>query len=150
MPHIRCSPFDYDVTFSRPLKQAWLDILLSWGSSTGRRLATLPKYQFLTLFIILSEAIKPNCVKNLESGFRTCGIYPLNPQPSLLKLATKEIIPEKPLWQRSQGLWWESVIEMLEKLRHDPVNTKSARKKKINFPLAGAFQWMAYHLNLSL
>lgn len=51
---------------------------------------------------------KPNCVKNLESGFRTCGIYPLNPQPSLLKLPTKEIIPEKQLWQRSQGLWWES------------------------------------------
>lgn len=29
----------------------------------------------------------------------------------------------------------ESVIEMLDKLRHDPVNTKSARKKKINIPL---------------
>lgn len=109
--------------------------MLSWGSSTGRRLATLPKYQFPTLLTILSEAIKPYCVKNLESGFRTCGIYPLKPQPSLLKLPTKEIIPKKPLWQRSQGLWWESVIEMLEKLGHDPVNTKSARKKKINFPL---------------
>lgn len=31
----------------------------------------------------------------------------------------------------------ESVIEMLEKPRHDPdpINTKSARKKKINVPL---------------
>lgn len=88
-----------DVAFSRPSKQAWRNILLSWGSSAGRRLLTLPKYQFPTLLTILSEAIKPNCVKNLESGFRTCGIYPLNPQPSLLKLPTKEIIPEKQLWQ---------------------------------------------------
>lgn len=70
-----------DVAFFRSLNQARRDILLGWRTTADRRLATLPKYQFPTLLSNLCEAIKPICIKNLQSGSGLVGYIPQNPQP---------------------------------------------------------------------
>lgn len=64
-----------DVAFFHPLKQAWRSILLKWKQGPGRSDASLPKDRFppllKELFLTLKEA-------NVISGFRKCGIVPLN------------------------------------------------------------------------
>ncbi|CAB4034515.1 jerky homolog-like [Paramuricea clavata] len=71
-----------DVAFCGPLKRK---ILKEWKlQNTGQ--ATLPKDAFPRLLKELEESLN---LKNLVSGFKTCGIYPLNAQELLRKLPSQ-------------------------------------------------------------
>jgi hypothetical protein len=121
-----------DVAFFRPLKQAWRKILCDWKVTADRRLINLPKNHFPSLLRKLCDEIKPNAPKNLEAGFKACGIYPLDPQVVMKKLPITNEEAESPT-KKARELVGEGVIDLLTKLRYDsPGGARAQRKKKIN------------------
>lgn len=122
-----------DVAFFRPLKGAWRQILCDWKVTADRRLSNLPKNQFPSLLAKLCETISANQAKNLQAGFRACGIYPLDPKHVLDKFAKRmeNHVMESPSKQ-PRKLVGEAVIQFLSDLRHSPGQTKPMRKKKLN------------------
>lgn len=120
-----------DVAFFRPLKCAWRKILFEWKMEADRRITNLPKHHFPSLLKKLCEAISENEQKNLQSGFRSCGIYPFDPNQVLKKLPKKDN-PETPT-KRTKELVGETVITFLSSLRYgSPGSTPKTRKRKIN------------------
>ena len=76
-----------DVAFYGPLKRKRRKILKEWKlQNTGQ--ATLPKDAFPRLLKELEESLN---LKNLVSGFKSCGIYPLNAQELLRKLPSQSL-----------------------------------------------------------
>ncbi|KAJ8910919.1 hypothetical protein NQ315_014253 [Exocentrus adspersus] len=68
-----------DIAFFRLLKIAWRKILANWKESEeGISYTVLQKQHFPPLLTKLMQAIEPNTVANLKSGFRKCGIVPIN------------------------------------------------------------------------
>lgn len=76
-----------DVAVFRPLKSHWREILSSWKmTASGSRCSSIPKDEFPGLLKKLMAAMEPNIEKNLKSGFRKTGIFPLNKQQVLSRL----------------------------------------------------------------
>lgn len=120
-----------DVAFFRPLKHAWREILGEWKLSADRRLSSLPKNHFPHLLGKLMDAISGNAGKNLQAGFKACGIVPLNANVVLAKLPTNSV--EESPTKKAVELVGEGVIDLLSKLRYDsPGAAKRIKKKKIN------------------
>ncbi len=110
-----------DVAFYGPLKRKWRKILKEWKlQNTGQ--ATLPKDAFPRLLKELEESLN---VKNLVSGFKTCGIYPLNAQELLRKL------PSQSLPEDINNSVSNVVLEQLKSMRGPTENIKAPRRKKI-------------------
>lgn len=63
-----------DVAFFRPMKIAWRKILEEWKQGPGRRESSVPKDKFPALLKKLCDSLQE---KNVVSGFKKCGIYPL-------------------------------------------------------------------------
>nr|CAI5841642.1 unnamed protein product [Callosobruchus analis] len=83
-----------DVAFFRPMKVAWRKVLIDWKATPeGMSCTILPKHQFPPLLKRVLENLEPNFKKNLESGFRKCGIYPCDVQPLLDRIAHKQVEP---------------------------------------------------------
>ncbi|XP_046684451.1 MFS-type transporter clz9-like [Homalodisca vitripennis] len=72
-----------DVAFFRPLKISWRAILKDWKNGPGRYEATVPKDKFPSLLKKVFETCKPD---NIISGFKKCGIIPINRKPVLAML----------------------------------------------------------------
>lgn len=68
-----------DVAVFGPLKRIWRKILRKWKESPeGRKCATVPKYRFPKLLKDMMDLLQENVNKNLQSGFRKCGVHPLD------------------------------------------------------------------------
>ena len=96
-----------DVAFYGPLKRKWCKILKNWKVQNPGQ-TTLPKDSFPRLLKQLEECLN---VENLISGFKTCGIYPLDPEQLLKKL------PEEVSLDNVNGTVSGVVVEQLKGMR---------------------------------
>lgn len=114
-----------DVAFFRPLKAAWRKVLLSWRTGEGLKKCSIPKDKFPHLLKSLLEEISPNQQNNIVSGFRKCGIVPIN---------RDEVLRRIPDENAEVGILQEhvnnTVVTYLKNLRYgDGSATASTRKK---------------------
>ena len=103
-----------DVAVYGPMKKAWREILTSWKENKGLTRATLPKDQFRSLLSDLLNKLKPNLQQNLVSGFRTCGIEPVDRQQVLKRLPGVSDDTEA----NASANVSESVLKMLSTMRY--------------------------------
>ena len=103
-----------DVAVYGPMKKAWRAILTAWKEGAGRTRASLPKDKFPTLLSQLMTKLQPNIKQNLQSGFRACGIAPLDRQQVLKKLPGQTTGNEGDTGATVSA----AVIDMLDKLRY--------------------------------
>jgi hypothetical protein len=115
-----------DVAFFRPMKAAWRNILTNWKSTPeGGRSLSLDKSCFPRLLKKLMEDIHVNEGKNLVSGFKACGITPVDVEPLLKKI---------PGLNNSQANIEEidaSFLESLSAKRCEVTKPKFVKKKKL-------------------
>lgn len=78
-----CQPLD--VSVFAPTKKLWRKILTEWKMREGRLMPVLPKEWFPCLLAQLMDALTPTAVKNIQSGFRKCGIVPVDQTAILYK-----------------------------------------------------------------
>ncbi|KAK6963260.1 tigger transposable element-derived protein 2 [Biomphalaria glabrata] len=85
----KCQPLD--VSFFAPLKREWRRLLESHKvkhpSSTS-----LDKKMFPAMLGSLIDGMGMRCAQNLISGFRACGIHPLDPHQVLKKIPAAEVL----------------------------------------------------------
>jgi hypothetical protein len=121
-----CQPLD--VSFFRPLKTAWRKLLEDWKKREGRKLPSLPKDVFPRLLNKLHEEILPNAKSNIKSGFRKCGIAPLNKE-QVLKSLPEEKCSSSAGAEASDEVT-ESFINLLKEMRYGSGDDGHTRKKK--------------------
>ena len=110
-----------DVAFFGPLKRKWRKILKDWKLNNPGQ-TTLSKDSFPRLLKQLEECLNQ---ENLVSGFRTCGIYPMNPQELIKKL------PSQSLPEDINSSVSDVVLKQLQSMRGQDT-TKAAKRKKLN------------------
>ena len=76
----------YTVVEFGPLKRAWREALVDWEKCEGCQFTVTPKKWFPRLLAQLFEKIKNSVKTNIISGFRKCGILPLNKHDILMKM----------------------------------------------------------------
>lgn len=110
-----------DVAVFSSLKTQWKGVLKEWKAKNSRQLS-MEKTQFPNLLKTCIDK-NENIQSNIISGFRTTGIYPLNPDELLKKFQNKEDFnPE---------LVSESFIELLSQSRSS-TTPRVKRGRKIN------------------
>jgi DDE superfamily endonuclease/helix-turn-helix, Psq domain len=116
-----------DVAFFHPMKMAWRKTLIDWKATPeGMSWSVLPKQHFPTLLKKVLDTLQPNIKKNLESGFKKCGIYPCDEQPLLDRIAHKQVEP---------SAICSAFLDALQSTRDAcSVKPKLTRKKKISLP----------------
>lgn len=124
-----------DVAFFRPMKIAWRKILHDWKQGPGRNEATIPKSKFPNLLKKLCEACKS---ENIVSGFRKCGIVPLDRSKVLSMLPSTDISlqssgsltpMQSPVASTTSIAIDNSFRELLNNLRRQ--ETTGLRKKRV-------------------
>lgn len=76
-----------DVSVFRPMKGHWRSILTDFKSTAlGRRSATMPKGEFPKYLARLIEKLQKSITQNIISGFKKCGVYPLNAHAVLSRI----------------------------------------------------------------
>ena len=108
-----------DVACFRPLKSAWRAILSDWKEKSNCT-ASLFKDEFPKLLKNLESQIHIRSAENMVSGFRACGIIPLDRNMVLSKL------PSRRTNDISNQVLNESVIDMLRQRN----TTSSALRRK--------------------
>ncbi|XP_065669381.1 uncharacterized protein LOC136088747 [Hydra vulgaris] len=117
-----------DVTFFKPLKTAWRRIITEYKvSPVGCTKASLEKQHFPELLNNLFIAIKPNQANNLKSGFRKCGIYPVNVNQLLTQFRERESYDKEFL---------EDSFKIFLQEEYKPLQSSETekRKKKLSIP----------------
>lgn len=120
-----------DVAFFAPLKKAWREILGKWKMGPGRNFSAIPKDKFPRLLNNLVKKIEPNASNNMKSGFRKCGIIPVNKEEVL------KMLPAQPVRSEAQAvvereLIDETFINVLKAMRYeDTENTTKKKKTKL-------------------
>ena len=76
-----------DVSFFKPLKSAWRNVLLEWKKFSR---GAISKDVFPALLKETLDKIKASESQNIKSGFRATGIIPFDPQHVLSKLSDTE------------------------------------------------------------
>lgn len=112
-----------DIAFFGPLKKEWRKILLKYKIENPAQ-KTVNKKHFPTLLKTLIENIELHQSKNLRSGFKAAGIYPLNP---------REVLKRIPEFEFSDSMTYqidESLLDYLKQSRA-PNPIKTVRNKKI-------------------
>ena len=121
-----------DVAFFRPLKSTWRQILEEWKKGPGRAEATVPKGKFPALLKKLSDSLKEEIV---ISGFKKCGIAPLN-RNKVLSMLPKIIDDEENQnpenIQKNTEAVDRSFQELLQNLRHDQTPKIRQKRTKVN------------------
>lgn len=120
-----CQPLD--VAVFHPMKVSWRAVLEDWKL---RNRGVLPKIEFPRQ---LRKALEKTNVErqqaNIKSGFRLCGIYPLDRESVLKKLPSKMRLDE--LSSASEVSWTAAFVDQLEKFRTLD-KTSKPRGKKLN------------------
>ena len=78
-----------DVSVYGPMKRVWRTILQEWRNES-RATGSIPKELFPMLLSRLNRSIQSTITANLISGFRTCGLYPVDHFQVLKKLPESE------------------------------------------------------------
>jgi len=117
-----------DVAFFKPLKTAWRKIITEYKDSpAGCTKTSLQKQHFPELLNKLLIAVEPNQAKNLKSGFRKCGVYPVNDNKLLSQYRKRESYDEEFLEDAFKVFLQEKYKTM------QSVETKK-RKRKLSVP----------------
>ena len=113
-----------DVSVFRPAKLHWRQILQRWRMESRSR-GTLPKTQFPLLLSSLCSQLEG---KNLVSGFRACGIVPLDASQVLKRIPTQNAdTSQTPLLS-------DSVMDLLERNCGGDKAVRRKRGKKVPAP----------------
>lgn len=113
-----------DVAFFGPMKKLWRSILSKWKESkSGAKYPTIPKDLFPKLLKELVIKLEENKSQNLISGFKKCGIYPINKQILLDRL------PQN-LTQVDNNIISEAFLDQLETKRADYLGVSNAKKRR--------------------
>jgi len=116
-----------DVAVYGPLKKTWRSVLTAWKETAGRSKASLPKDKFPGLLAELIQKLEPHVKQNLLSGFRACGIVPLDRQEVLKKL------PGQSSEASTSATVSAAVIDMLGTLRYgEKEETVRRRRRKVD------------------
>lgn len=118
-----------DVAFFAPMKKAWRVILSEW-KKTNR--GCIVKSDFPKL---LNKCIKniENLETNIRSGFRGCGIIPLNPNVVLNKIPDVDVNQEADK-RENENHWTTSLKEFLKESRlatTQDIRPKRGKKLKV-------------------
>lgn len=124
-----CQPLD--VAFFAPLKKHWREILTRWKQHEGRQLPVLPKESFPQLLASLLEALQPELKKNINSGFRKCGIVPLNRDVVLQRIvhSSAEASAEEGAIQQAVSA---VVLNRLNEIHQHNAATSKQRKRRLD------------------
>lgn len=111
------------------MKKIWRSILTTWKKSkSGSKYPTIPKDLFPTLLKELMNRLEENKTRNLISGSKKCGIYPINKQYLLDRLPNN-------LSEHNSSIISEAFIDQLEAKRTEYLGTsKIKRRKKLQVP----------------
>ena len=75
-----------DVAVYGPLKVVWRKIITDWKEGEGKHATTFPKWVLPKLLLKLMHDMDEKWCPLAKSGFKTCGIHPLNSEPILKKM----------------------------------------------------------------
>lgn len=100
-----------DLSFFRPLKIAWREILLKWKKGEWRKESSIPKSK-----------------KNILSGFKKGGNVPLNRQEVLRCLPEEPIEVEDVEVEAANN----SILDLLKELRYTQTPKSRVQKSKLN------------------
>ncbi|KAJ8933679.1 hypothetical protein NQ314_013867 [Rhamnusium bicolor] len=119
-----------DVTYFRPMKGNWRQILNDWkNTAKGSRFSGVPKDIFPRLLKTLLTTGRRGA-ENLKSGFRKCGICPLNRKVVLNRLCGN-VVTDDPIIEKVVG---ESFLGHLSQKRQEATTSRIRRKKKLEVP----------------
>lgn len=121
-----------DVAYFRPMKIAWRKTLNEWKNNTrNSRSSSVPKDQFPMLSKQMFQEMEANSSQNLKSGFRKCGLFPLNRDPVLQSMPNQQLEATVPV----RELLGESFLENLRSTRVQVTETRPyRRRKRVNVP----------------
>lgn len=117
-----------DVAFFRPFKIKWRQILNKWKLSHGNK--ALKKDTFPTLLKEAVDEVMQN-KQSLVSGFRKCGIYPLNREAVLERMPLEEEEIESPIVPISENVS-NTVLTFLTEQRYGPADAVPSKRQKIS------------------
>ena len=124
-----CQPLD--VAFYRPLKMRWRAILDKWKLGLARKSTTVTKEAFPDLLkelclTVCEGSSEENLIsESLVSGFRKCGIVPLNSKEVTARMPQESDVDGQ---QKSGGVS-EAVMTVLKDMRHGKA-TDNVRKRR--------------------
>lgn len=87
-----------DVAYFRPMKIAWRSTLNEWKHNVrGSRSSSVPKDQFPGLLKEMFQKMETNSSQNLKSGFKKCGLCPLDRDVVLQRLPNRQLEENVPV-----------------------------------------------------
>lgn len=129
-----------DVAFYGPLKRYWRAILDSWKKKLNKKSQAITKECFPSLLNKLyKQVVDGETSTNLVSGFRKCGIYPLDRSQVISRLPQKDSTTEKPVEQTVQTVS-DAVLDMLKELRPATSNNPRKKRTKVNVEAGKSIQ----------
>jgi DDE superfamily endonuclease. len=127
-----------DIAFFRPMKMAWRQVLSDYKDNQGANQTGLNKQDFPRLLRALMSHIEPNAPDNLKSGFRKCGIYPVNVEELLASFERRKQYDTEQLE--------DSFKKFLEE-KINPVNQIEKQKKRKKISVSPGKPLYACHIN---
>ena len=118
-----------DVAVFRTVKLKWKTVLCNFRRES-RRTGPIPKELFGIQLFQLWTQLNPTISKNLQSGFRTCGLHPLDAREPLKRVVGSKDYQESASSEIRQDLD-KVLVEMLIDLRGTGEKKKLSRGKKV-------------------
>lgn len=129
-----------DVAFYGPLKRYWRAILDSWKKKINKKSQTITKEYFPSLLNKLyKEVVIEGTSNNLVSGFRKCGICPLDRSQVISRLPQTQSTEEIPVEQTVQTVS-DAVLDMLRELRPSTSNNPRKKRTKVSVEAGKSIQ----------
>jgi len=121
------------VAFYGPLKRRWQAILDEWKTKKNTKSNTITKQAFpallkqLCLSICEGDEVQGLSATSLISGFRKCGIFPLNRKPVLDRLPSESTGDTTD--SATAGALAESVVKVLREMRYSGQSQSGTKMK---------------------
>lgn len=121
-----------DVAFFAPLKRYWREVLIEYKSGNIGKNTPVQKSSFPKLLKALFEKMAPTMEQAAISGFKKCGIRPLNREVVLKMLPDFHQVHQEEE-EDSDNLLSSSFLDFLKETRYPTKQiNKQGRKKKVN------------------
>lgn len=121
-----------DVAFFAPLKRHWRQILEQWKLKAGKNMSCVPKDKFPRLLNSLMKKILLNGPNNVISGFKKCGIAPINNEEVLKMLPVDSTESENQSTLEVEALD-RTFVKLLKSMRYEDT-AKPKKKSKLKIP----------------
>ncbi|XP_037045724.1 uncharacterized protein LOC119081087 [Bradysia coprophila] len=118
-----------DVAFFAPLKRYWRQILEQWKLKAGRNMSCVPKDKFPRLLNNLMKKIEVNGSNNIKSGFRKCGIIPIDKDEVLKMFPVESNNSDNQPTQEIEALD-KAFVNLLKSMRYEETG-KPQKKSKL-------------------